>query len=49
MERVRKGEARAKRIYPDEKQQVPDWYIQSCQKIKYMFRAHAVAYVMAYR
>lgn len=52
MERVRKG----KGLTPDdillmEKQEVPDWYIKSCQKIKYMFpRAHAVAYVtMAYR
>jgi DNA polymerase-3 subunit alpha (Gram-positive type) len=52
MERVRKGRGLSKEdISLMEKQQVPDWYIQSCQKIKYMFpRAHAVAYVtMAYR
>ena len=52
MESVRKG----KGIKPDDlndlkAHDVPDWYIDSCQKIKYLFpRAHATAYVMmAYR
>ncbi len=52
MEKVRKG----KGLSPEEVEilkahNVPDWYIDSCQKIKYLFpRAHAVAYVMmAYR
>lgn len=52
MERVRKGKGLGENDIPImENRQVPDWYIQSCQKIKYMFpRAHAVAYVtMAYR
>ena len=52
MESVRKG----KGLTPDmeslmKEHDVPDWYILSCKKIKYMFpKAHAVAYVtMAYR
>ena len=57
MEFVRKGKASKD---PDKwsefaedmkKAEVPDWYINSCQKIKYMFpKAHACAYVIsAYR
>lgn len=48
MESVRKG----KGLKPEweeamRKHQVPEWYIWSCKKIKYMFpKAHAAAYVM---
>ncbi len=48
MESVRKG----KGLKPDWEEEmlkhyVPDWYIWSCKKIKYMFpKAHAAAYVM---
>ena len=57
MEFVRKGKASKE---PEnwlehkelmENSKIPDWFIDSCQKIKYMFpKAHAAAYVMsAYR
>ena len=52
MESVRKG----KGLKPEwetamKEKDVPDWYIDSCKKISYMFpKAHAAAYVMmAYR
>ena len=52
MESVRKGKGIKPEDVADLKAHgVPDWYIDSCQKIKYLFpRAHATAYVMmAYR
>ncbi len=52
MESVRKGKGlKDEDIEAMKKQNVPDWYIDSCQKISYMFpKAHAVAYVtMAFR
>lgn len=52
MEKVRKG----KGLTPEDEalmreHEVPEWYIESCNKIKYMFpKAHATAYVtMAFR
>ncbi|KIS05467.1 PolC-type DNA polymerase III [Streptococcus equi] len=54
MERVRKGlwlkiseEERSSYIKAMRQNNVPDWYIESCGKIKYMFpKAHAAAYVL---
>ncbi|MBQ0059198.1 MAG: PolC-type DNA polymerase III, partial [Lachnospiraceae bacterium] len=48
MEAVRKG----KGLKPEQEEEmrengVPEWYIESCKRIKYMFpKAHAAAYVM---
>ena len=52
MEHVRKGKGlKEDEIAIMKEYNVPDWYIESCQKIKYMFpKAHAVAYcTMAFR
>ena len=57
METVRKGKALkdpekwAEFVALMREHNVPEWYIKSCEKIKYMFpKAHAVAYVtMAFR
>lgn len=52
METVRKGKALkdkekwAQNVELMKEHDVPDWYIKSCEKIKYMFpKAHAAAYV----
>ncbi len=58
MEAVRKGQVAKKKCdkWPEWKadmlaQGIPEWYVWSCEQIKYMFpKAHAAAYVMmAYR
>ena len=53
MEAVRKGKVKKSGEFPGDaeeqmrKMDVPDWYIESCRKIAYLFpKAHAVAYVM---
>lgn len=48
MENVRKGKGLVREeVQAMQEYRIPAWYIDSCQKIKYMFpRAHAVAYVM---
>jgi len=48
MEDVRKNRPlKDEQLAVMKKHEVPDWYIESCKRIQYMFpRAHAVAYVM---
>lgn len=53
MELTRKGKIAQNGFAPETEQMlrdhdVPEWYLESCKKIKYMFpKAHAVAYLMA--
>ena len=53
MEYVRKGRAAREGMPPEYEEAIkaqptiPDWYLESCKKIQYMFpKAHAAAYVM---
>ncbi|HIS52173.1 MAG TPA: PolC-type DNA polymerase III [Candidatus Onthomonas avicola] len=53
MEAVRKGAIHKGKPWPEGIEEemrahdIPEWYIESCRKIKYLFpKAHAVAYVM---
>lgn len=49
MEKVRKGKGLSQEHEALMREhQIPDWYIESCKKIKYMFpKAHAVAYLIS--